>query len=484
MRYILKNHNYNYETQSLIQIFFKNSKFQIDNNITENFTVYTKLKSDSVYTAIYVNKKIVIEKTEKILDDEKYTLKKCLFLTLREYTNFYPKWGMFTGIRPIKKINHLKKVGYSNEEIKQELKNKYFVAEDKITLALKIAENQQYYVTNINDNFYSLYINIPFCYSKCSYCSFTSFSYEKYKKEKKAIIYLQHLFKEMQITKELMGDKKLKSIYIGGGTPTSLDEIELETLLKFLKDTFDVDNLEEFTVEAGRADTITENKLILMKKFGVSRISINAQTLKDDTLKKIGRNHTAKDFFSTFNLARKVGHNNINVDVIVGLIDENICDVENTVSNILKLKPENITIHTLAIKKGSTIRETKIDDDGNYEDNIQYEQLKTMLEKAYDIIDANNYEPYYLYRQKNMLGNFENVGFAINKKYSYYNIHIMEEKQTIMAVGAGASSKIVNLQNDLIKTVFNLKGVEEYIKRFDEMIERKRESVINAEQST
>ncbi len=479
MRYIIKNHNYNYETQSLIQIFFQNTKFKIDSELSENFTIYTELKSNLVYTAIYLNKKIIIEKILPIEESEVYTLKKCLFLILKEYTNFTPVWGMLTGVRPIKRINYMKKIGLDDEQIRLKLKNKYFLSEDKINLCLLIAKNQKGILSDINDNFYSLYINIPFCYTRCSYCSFTSFSYDKYKKQKDTTVYLQYLIEEIKITKQLMVQKELKSIYIGGGTPTSLNKTELEKLLSFIYNVYDVNNLEEFTVEAGRSDTITEEKLILMKRFGVTRISINAQTLNDNTLKKIDRNHTVQDFFDIFKLARNIGYNNINVDVIIGLVDENVDDVENTLKGIVALKPENITIHTLAIKKGSKIRETKVDDEGNYEDNIQYEQLKNMLQAAYDIINLSNYEPYYLYRQKNMLGNFENIGFALNKNFSYYNIHIMEEKQTIMAVGAGATSKIINLEKDSVKSVFNLKGIEEYIIRFNEMIKRKKEGVLN-----
>ncbi len=478
MKFVLKGHNYKYEVQSTAQIFFKNSTFDIVENVNmDEVTIFTEINEDYIKASIYIDSLKKIEFVEKYTIDEKeniYKLKRAIFLTLKEYTGFIPEWGMFTGIRPIKRINQLISSGYSEDEITQLLTNRYFLSEEKIRISINIAKNQSDIIKDVDEHNYSLYINIPFCYSKCSYCSFTSFSYDKYHRQNDVSKYLEYLLKEIEYTHTLLNGKILKSIYIGGGTPTSLSESELKLLLDYLYNKFDVFSLEEYTIEAGRPDTITKEKLEIMKDYGVSRISINAQTLNNNTLKKINRRHTVSEFYEIYKIAREVGHNNINVDIIVGLEDETYDDVKRTVEGIIKLNPENITVHTLAIKKGSKIKENMLKTNITYSDEIDYNELKSMLDISYNLIMGAGYNPYYLYRQKNMRGNLENIGFSNKNNYGYYNIHIMEEKQSIIAVGAGASSKIVNINNNHINTVFNFKGVEEYMLRFEEILCKKK----------
>ncbi|MBQ7085756.1 MAG: coproporphyrinogen dehydrogenase HemZ, partial [Anaerotignum sp.] len=259
------------------------------------------------------------------------------------------------------------------------------------------------------------------------------------------------------------------NIYIGGGTPTSLNEAQLERLLQKVEELFHPDETMEYTVEAGRPDTITREKLRLMKEYRVNRISINPQTMNDKTLMAVGRKHSVDDIRRVFREAREEGHENINMDLILGLPGENAEDVRNTMEEIMKLEPDNVTVHTLAVKRASRLREEL-----DQHDMTTADTLEAMLDIAADYAEKMGMEPYYMYRQKNMVGNFENVGYCHPGKEGVYNVQIMEEKQTILAAGAGASTKTVDPETDRIERVFNVKSIEDYIGRIDEMIERKR----------
>lgn len=471
MYFIFRGHSYDYAIKSIVQIFYKNIKFSKIDKINKNDTnIIVVLKNKKVTTALYTKNGIVCIKTQTNIEDEKHGIKQTIFNMLKEYTGINPKWGILTGIRPTKEVlKQYKKMGTEEDVIKY-FKEKFYVSEEKIELCLKIVKVQMPITEKSKSWYYNLYINIPFCPSKCSYCSFTSFSYEKYNRENKVEKYLRFLFKEIDKVEELSKGRVLRSIYIGGGTPTSLNVKELTLLLSYLENKFPIKTLKEYTIEAGRVDTITEKKLDVIKKYGCNRVSINVQTFNDNTLKKIGRTHTKDNFIKVFNIANEKGFKSINVDIILGLEDEKTDDVLNTVEGIIKLNPTNITVHSLAIKKGSTLKENCY-----YMNYFKEEQLiSSMINSTSKILLENGYLPYYLYRQKNTLGNFENVGFTKKGNHSYYNITIIEEKETIIGVGAGATSKIFDNKKNSIETKFNLKGVEEYMLRFDEILERKK----------
>ena len=314
---------------------------------------------------------------------------------------------------------------------------------------------------------YSIYIGIPFCPTTCLYCSFTSFPLAKF--SDRVENYLKALYKEMAYVADAYKKRKLTTVYIGGGTPTSLTAPQMDELLTKIEETFDLSYVREFTVEAGRPDSITYDKLEAIKAHPVTRISINPQTMNDETLKVIGRAHTTEETMEAFQMARKAGFDNINMDIITGLPGEDITHVRKTLEDIFKLNPESLTVHSLAIKRAAIL---------NREMEQYRSQVKGSTDEMLQLVDKFAQEmgmqPYYLYRQKNIPGNLENIGYAKEGKESLYNILIMEEKQDIIAMGAGASTKCVYLPENRIERSENVKNVDHYIERIDEMIERKR----------
>ncbi|MFI3230290.1 MAG: coproporphyrinogen dehydrogenase HemZ [bacterium] len=406
-------------------------------------------------------------------------IKLTVFKALSQVRLINMPWGILTGIRPTKKVNELLENGYTEAQIKNTLREKYLVSDDKINLVHDIARHEKDIIKDNYKKKVGIYIGIPFCPTRCVYCSFTSFNLSQY--EKKVDLYLDCLEKELvsfvdYYKNNLDNNNKieLESVYIGGGTPTSLNENQFERFLNIVNinliknNSFINNNILEYTVEAGRADTITRKKLELLKEFGVTRISINPQTMRDKTLKLIGRNHTADDFINAFNMAREVGHNNINADIILGLNEENSSDVEYTMKELLKLNPESLTVHTLSLKRASRLNEILEE----FSPQPFYEMDK-MVRIAGEYASKMDMYGYYMYRQKNTLGNFENVGYCKEGFESVYNIQIMEEKQSIISFGAGSTTKFYFEEKNLLNRVFNLKSVDEYIRRIDEMIEKK-----------
>ena len=312
---------------------------------------------------------------------------------------------------------------------------------------------------------YSLYIGIPFCPSTCLYCSFTSYPIAAYRERVER--YIDCVIRELAYVSQAWGNKVLDTVYIGGGTPTTLEPEQLERLLGSLRELFDFSTVQEFTVEAGRADSITGDKLEVLRRYGVSRISVNPQTMKQDTLDIIGRKATVEQVVEAFELAREAGFDNINMDLILGLPGEDEADVRRTIDRVVDLSPDSLTVHSLAIKRASRLNQW-IQEHGIGTLRNTDETMKIAAAGA----AALNMHPYYLYRQKNMSGNFENVGYARDGKYGLYNILIMEEVQTIVALGAGAITKRV-YPDGRIERCENVKEVAQYIERIDEMIERK-----------
>ncbi len=399
----------------------------------------------------------------------KAELKRTVYRVMERFTGVCLPWGALTGIRPTKIIMGLleEKQDITDQDIAEFLRKNYYVSEEKIRLGIDIARREKRILEGIDyDNGYSLYIGIPFCPTTCLYCSFPSYPLGAY--EKKTDLYVEALLKEIAYAAEAYGDKKLNSVYLGGGTPTTLTPEQLDAVLGAVRSSFDFQYCREFTVEAGRPDSITAEKLEMLKKHGVERISINPQTMKQETLDLIGRYHSVEQVKEAFHLAREAGFDNINMDFILGLPNETIEDVRNTMEETCKLSPDSITVHSLALKRAAGLTIFK----EAYKD-LQMENSEEIMELCGGYAKKMGMEPYYMYRQKNMAGNLENVGYAKNGKEGLYNILIMEEKQTILALGAGAVTKYVFPAQTRIERVENVKNVDHYIQRIDEMIERK-----------
>ena len=391
--------------------------------------------------------------------------KRIMYDMLKKLTGRELPWGTLTGVRPTKIVYTLLEEGKNDREIKDYLKKEYYVSEKKGDLAIKVASNEKRLLEKLDyNNGYSLYAGIPFCPTTCLYCSFTSYPLAVWKD--RVDTYVDAMLKELEFTSRLMKDKKLDTFYMGGGTPTTLEPEQLDRVLSFFEEHFDTTGLKEYTIEAGRPDSITRDKLLIMKKHGVDRISINPQTMNDDTLKLIGRHHTVEQIKEAFTLARECGFDNINMDLIIGLPGETREHIERTMREVALLAPDSLTVHSLAIKRAARL-------------NIFWEKYKDyamvntddIINMTADCAAAMGMEPYYLYRQKNMAGNFENVGYSKPGREGIYNILIMEEKQTIMAVGAGASTKVVFPEENRIERVENVKDVTTYIENIDEMID-------------
>ncbi len=390
-----------------------------------------------------------------------------LFDILKKLTGISPPWGSMTGIRPVKKVNELLENGLDKAEIFKSLKERYEVSDEKLELAYLTAVTQAKALKALDKRSYSLYVSIPFCPSRCSYCSFVSHSIESPGAKKLLPEYTEKLCGELadiaNIAREL--DLRLDTVYIGGGTPTALSAEQLQAVMTAVQKNFDISKIREYTVEAGRSDTITEKKLEIIRDFGATRISVNPQTMNDSVLEAIGRRHTAADVVNAFRTARKLGFDNINTDVIAGLPTDTPVSFERTLEALRELDPESITIHTLTLKRSSALfRAEDRELDGRVGEMVSFGQKK-LLEMGY--------LPYYLYRQKNTLENLENVGFAKAGAECLYNIYIMEETQTILAAGAGGSTKLVDNSTGRIERLFNYKYPYEYISRYDKMSEKK-----------
>lgn len=479
MTVLFSENYYKYEIEAVMKLFFPAENFTFieeaasaDINPDEDFIIVRRKKCKRYdYLYIYVKYQGNIRRRASKIDpdtddyDYKCEQKLCrmLFLCLRELTGIYPAWGSLTGIRPVKLINRMLSEGMSREDITGRLKNDFFVSDEKLSLAWKTAEVQEKFLKDIDESRFSLYVSIPFCPTRCSYCSFVSHSMKS--AVKLIPQYIEKVCEELRLTGEIAKNLglTLDTIYFGGGTPTSLEAEQLRQLMRAVEDNFDLSSLREYNVEAGRADTITEEKLRVIKEMGADRICVNPQTLNNDVLRAIGRNHTAEDFISAFNLARKIGFNLINTDLIAGLPTDTTESFRRTIDGIISLSPENVTVHTLSLKRSAGLYR---EDTG-----VLKNPVSEMVSYGARQLAEHGYHPYYLYRQKNTVGNLENVGYSKPDTESLYNIYIMEEIQTILAVGAAASTKIV--RGGRPERIFNYKFPYEYISRFEEIKKRK-----------
>ena len=402
--------------------------------------------------------------------ERKRMISRGLYQEMQRITGKDLAWGILTGIRPTKIPMKLIEEGKTPKEASRMMQEASFVSKEKADLAAAIAVREKKLLSELDyENGYSLYAGIPFCPTICAYCSFSSYPLGVW--EKRMDEYLDALLKEISYVAEHAKGQVLNTIYIGGGTPTTLSAEQLDRLITHLERSFSFDELKEFTVEAGRPDSITKEKLLILKEHGIGRISINPQTMQQKTLDAIGRYHSVDEVVRVFHMARELGFDNINMDLIVGLPGETLADVEDTLDKIGELDPDSITVHSLAVKRAAREKLKKVAAHVPEVPEATAEMIEAAGRKAREL----GAEPYYLYRQKNIAGNFENVGYAKVDKAGIYNILIMEEMQTIIAVGAGASTKAVFPKENRIERIENVKDVDQYINRIDEMMKRKGE---------
>lgn len=485
----IQGHDFSYGVYELVRMFFfgeeisfieeleeyKNKGILIENYLSNkgnSYTALTKIIKDGNIISKYEVKEIenIEIEIESIRKKLNVGVKQSIYEALKNLNIAKVPWGILIGVRPVKIVQELIDKGLNDNDIISIFKKEYKLSEDKSKLILDVGKAQRKYIYPINEDKYSLYVSVPFCPTRCIYCSFPSNAINKTREYVDE--YTRKVIYEIQKVKEIMGDKKINTVYIGGGTPTAIPIKNLEKIIEAIYSSFGYGNIKEFTVEAGRPDTINKEMLNMLKDKAIERISINPQTMNDETLKLIGRDHSSKDIIKSYELAKKIDFPIINMDLIVGLPGEGLKEVEDTLKSIMALRPENLTIHTLAVKKGSKFKKTmdsyKIEDESIIEDmiNLNSQYAKKM-----------NLKPYYLYRQKQMLGNYENVGYAVEGMECIYNILIMAEKESILAVGPGGVSKIFSSKDDRIERVPNVKGLKEYLLRIDEMIDRKRKAI-------
>ena len=462
-----------------IKIKLNDMKYRYD--VYQMFNIYfpldeIKFLDDGDYIVNILEEKIEFKYGEyynesKILENIKEDIKKLVFSSLKELTKEEYPWGILVGIRPSKIALKYLEEGKTEEEIIKIFETKHLASKEKAKLCIEIAKTEEKFV-NKESNSIAIYIGMAFCPTRCFYCSFAANPIVGNKKLVNP--YLQALIKEISAMKKYVNDRKLniESVYFGGGTPTAVNNEEFEAVMKEVYEAFVKDkNLKEFTVECGRPDSITSEKLQTMKTYDVTRISINPQTMNDDTLKMIGRGHTSAQVIEKFNLARRMGFNDINMDMIIGLPGEGIKEVLHTKNEILKLKPDSLTVHGLSLKRASILYENFILKKG-----IQVkkqEELAQMYEESRILAQELGLHPYYMYRQKNMVGNMENLGYSRKGAECIYNIEMIEDKQTIIALGADAVSKVVFLDENRIERFANIKDIKEYCNRIDEMIQGK-----------
>lgn len=461
----LNNMNFRYEVYQIFNIYF----ISIDIKFQEPYNFEVEINDSFVRCTGPGFKK---EYPFKEGLTKKGNIRLSVFLFLKELTGKEYPWGTLIGIRPSKIALKLLEDN-TEEEIIRYFSYHNYASVDKAKLCIEIAKAERKYVKN-NKEMVSLYIGMPFCPTRCLYCSFTSNSLEANKNYVDS--YIDTLMYELDKTKEYLIEKGLKvqCLYFGGGTPTSINEDQFEKVMKKVYDNFINNfNISEFNVECGRPDSITSKKLEIMKKYKVDRISINPQTMSDKTLKLLGRNHTAEEVIEKFNLARDMGFNNINMDIIIGLPYETLDDIKHTCNEIFKLKPENVTVHGLSLKRGSRLYEKILNKKGYMEP--EQREIINMYNEAKVLAESLNMIPYYMYRQKNMAGNMENIGYAIKGKEGIYNIQMIEESQTIIACGADGVTKVVFFDENRLERFPNLKDLKEYISRIDETIKRKHE---------
>lgn len=470
MNLYVKNHNFHFELENLTRLFFPNEKITVIRDFSEPQPpyIYTEV-SDKITISVNIGSFNKSETAVKKLtdDDNELVSAQLLYKLLCDFTGLTQPWGILTGVRPVKLLRRLAEES-SEEQAVKKFEKDFFVSDEKIALSRETEHNERKILELSKPESFSLYVGIPFCPSRCSYCSFVMASIER--AEKLIEPYTKLLCEEIKRTAEIANKLglRLETVYFGGGTPTTLSAEQLNTVLGTVNKSFDMSTCREFTVEAGRPDTIDIAKLFALKENKVDRISINPQTVNDEVLKTIGRKHTAQQFFDAFELARKCGFDNINTDLIAGLPTDTPESFKNSLDSIVRLNAECITVHTLCMKRAS-----RLTTEGVTLDLQQARDAREMLAYTQNILGQNEYIPYYMYRQSRMVGNLENVGWSKRGFESLYNVYVMDETHTILACGSGGVTKLKRNNPDYLERIFNFKYPYEYIDRFDELIQRK-----------
>ena len=471
------SHEFLYETEKLLMLFFPLQKNTALKEFTEDsgdyfYTEIIRGEGEVTFKCAFSfeGKILSDEKTieAELVTDEEYELLSVGYKLLEKHCGFAPGWGMLTGVRPSKLIMN-KMLETDEETAKDYFINHFFATPEKTELALSVAKTEIEIIKSIDEKTFSLYVSIPFCPTRCSYCSFVSHSIGTDSAKKLMPQYVEKLCEEIVFTGEKARENglRLTSVYWGGGTPTTLSAEDLDRVLTTIEENFDLSECTEYTVEAGRPDTITTEKLQVLKKHRVGRISINPQTFTDSVLEAIGRRHSAALTVEKYNSAREIGFDCINMDLIAGLPTDTYESFKSSVDKAIALGAENITVHTLALKRSSTIVTE------NESETLTERDVSKMLDYAKNALTQGGYHPYYMYRQSKALGNFENVGWCKDGKECKYNVLMMEEYQHILSVGAGSVTKLLSPGIEKIERIFNYKFPFEYISRFHELLEKK-----------
>ncbi len=473
MLFYLDDIRFKYELEKLARTVLPFERFQFTENI-DDITAdseYFKIQSaERLLTEIKVDGKKETREREKTTEDfneNELQLALMLFDCIYKISGYRSSWGILTGIRPAKLLGKLIASDGIDSAIDY-FKNTFLVSSKKTELCLECNRSERAIVERSSPDSFSLYISVPFCPSRCNYCSFVSHSVEQAKR----LIprYVELLCEEIKSTAKIAKDLKLvlRTVYIGGGTPTTLSAEQLTEVFDTVSASFDLSNIEEYTVEAGRPDTVTKEKLIAISKSGATRISINPQTMNDQVLKNIGRRHTVAETVEAFKLARECGFNNINTDLIAGLSGDTFESFQRSVDEIIKLNPENVTVHSLSMKRASNLTKSQ-----TVFDIKEGETASKMVDYAREKLTENGIKPYYMYRQSKTVGNLENVGYAKQGFECLYNVYIMDETHTILACGASAVTKLREPYGNNIERIFNYKYPYEYIERFGDILDRK-----------
>lgn len=468
MQIVLRGAAAGYEAEHTARLFFPGAEKAVQLPETGDFVLAVSHEKTD-FVLLRRGASLCWRTAERAPDaDAEYTLCSLLYTLLRQETGQNPPWGMMTGVRPVRIIHDLRAMGATEAQIEERFLGHFACSPEKFHLAREIADRQRPVLAGANPMDCSVYAGIPFCPTRCSYCSFVSRTVGD--KATQALVqpYVDKLCRELTAIRQTVErcGLRVRTFYIGGGTPTSLSAAQLEQLMAHIANTFDLAAMDEYTVEAGRPDCTDAEKLHILKKYGATRISINPQTFSDQVLRNIGRRHTAQDIVDCFREARAAGHDNINMDLIAGLPGDTVEGFAHSLEQAISLEPENITVHTLTLKRASNlVVEHRA---------AAYDDVAAMLARC-TALEAAGYQPYYLYRQKGTLQNLENIGWSKPGKACLYNIYIMEEIHSILSAGAGGSTKLVipGKRHGKIERIFNFKYPTEYIDRFDEILARK-----------
>lgn len=467
-------HSFVYETEKLARAFFPFEKFRFSDVLPpDECGISTAVEANIITARLQLDGR-VLEETETYSQatDEKgreIAVATILYRLLCRFAGHTQPWGILTGVRPAKLYSRLMQEN-GPAEAAHYFKDVLLVDSNKISLCAACAESEKEIISRSGPRSFSLYVSIPFCPSRCAYCSFVSHSIDK--AARLIPQYLELLETELRSTADIAKKLgiELSTVYIGGGTPSVLSVEQIDRLLQVISDSFNLSSCAEFTFEAGRPETITADKLRVLNAHSVSRISINPQTFHDKTLNAIGRRHTVEDVYRAFDLANSCGINQINMDLIAGLTGENLDDFSYTIDSALGLSAQSITVHTLSMKRASTLNQNR-----QFTDFTQGETVKQMVDLARERLEKSNFLPYYMYRQSKTIGNLENVGYAKPGCSGLYNVYIMDETHTILSCGASAVTKLRVPGQNIIDRIFNFKYPYEYIQRFPEILSRKDE---------